>query len=333
MTATVKSNMHRTILLGAALLFAGSVTAPAIAQTTSYPARLIRLIVPVPAGGPSDLMARALAEAMRVELGQPLVVDNRPGAAGALGTASALQSSPDGYTLVLSAPSSQVTAPLLMEKPLFDGVRGLTAIGQFARYPVVLLASQATPVRSVPELVAYAKQRPGKLNYASAGIGSSPHLVGELLKAKTGIHLVHIPYRGGAPALQALVNDEAQVYFDSLSSALPWIRAGKVRPLAVLSARRNALLPDVPTLMEEKVLDAPSDFWLGLAGPAGLPDAVVARLSQALAKATTSPELSAFLAKGAGEPAFSTPEAFQSLWVTEQRRWSEVIRTNRIRAE
>jgi len=297
-----------------------------------YPTRPIRLIVPVPPGGPADLAARALADRLREELGQPIVVDNRPGAAGTLGSNQVLSAPPDGYTLLMSLPSAQITAPLLMDKPPFDGAKQFTAIGRFARFTAVLLVSASVPVSSFREFVAFAKQRPGSLNYGSTGIGSNPHLMGELLGTRAGIKLVHVPYKGGAPALQALVSNEVQVLFGEVSTALPWIQSGRAKPLAVVSERRSPLLPEVPTLTEAGVADAPSGAWMGIAGPPQLPGAVVRRLNQALVKATQHPEMQQFFAKGAGEPAPSSPEELQTLWVEEQRRWGAVIRANNIRA-
>lgn len=302
-------------------------------QDGGYPTRPIRLIVPVSPGGPADQAARALSERLRVELGQPIVVENRPGASGTLGTAQALQAPADGYTLLLSLPSAQITAPLLMERPPFDGVKDFTAIGRFARFTALLLVNESVPARNFSSFVEYVKQRPGKLNYGSTGVGSNPHLVTELLKMRTGMRIVHIPYKGGAPALQALVGGEVQVLFGEISTALPWIRSGRVRPLVVVSEKRSTLLPDVPTLTEAGVADAPTDSWMGLAGPPGLPVAVVKRLHQALVKAVQHPEMLQFFATGGGEPAPSDPESLKALWLADQRRWAEVVRVNHIRAE
>jgi tripartite-type tricarboxylate transporter receptor subunit TctC len=299
----------------------------------AFPSRPIRLVVPVPPGGPADLAGRAIAERLRVEIGQPVVVDNRPGAAGMLGTGQVLQAPADGYTLLLSLPSAQITAPLLLDKAPYDGAQDFTAIGQFVRFTAVLLVNKSTPVRDFKGLVSYARQRPGRLNYGSAGIGSNPHLVTELFKLRTGTHLVHIPYKGGAAMLQALLNDEVQVLFGEMTTALPWIQSGRLTALAIVSEKRSHALPDVPTLMEEKVIDAPADFWMGLAGPPRMPADVVRQLNLALVKAVEHPEMKQFFVKTGAEPATGSPEAFRSLWQSEQRRWAAVIRANRIRAE
>lgn len=318
------------------LAAAATTTLPLLAQgqgREAFPSRPIRLVVPVPPGGPADLAARAIAERLRVELGQPVVVDNRAGAAGTLGTGQVLQAAPDGYTLLLSLPSAQITAPLLLGKAPYDGAKDFTAIGQFARFTAVLLVNKSVPVRDFKGLVSYVKQQPGRLNYGSTGIGSNPQLVAELFKLRTGSHIVHIPYKGGAAMLQALLNDEVQVLFGEMTTALPWIQSGRLTPLAIVSNKRSPLLPDVPTLMEEKVIDAPADFWMGLAGPPHIPADMVQQLNLALAKSVEHPDMKQFFAKTGAEPASGSPEAFQSLWQSEQRRWAAVIRANNIRAE
>lgn len=319
------------------VLAAATMTAlPTWAQQRSnegFPSRPIRLIVPLPPGGVSDLTARALAESLHKVLGQPVIVDNRPGAAGMLGTGMLLQAPPDGYTLAMSLPSAQIMAPLLMEKPLFDGARDFTAIGQFVRITAVLLVNKSIPVTDFDGLVKYAKANPGKLNYGSTGNGGNPHLNMELLKLRTGMRIVHIPYRGGAPMLQALMSNEVQVIFGELTTSMPWIQSGRLTPLAIVSDKRSNFLPDVPSLVEKKVIDSPADFWMGLAGPPGMPGSLVQQLNEALAKAMQQPEMMQFLAKNAAQAETGSAEAFQKLWQSDQRRWSEVIRVNHIRAE
>lgn len=311
-----------------------AVALPAFAQAlAAYPARAIKLVVPFPPGGLTDLGSRVFADRLAAELGQPVVVDNRAGAAGTMGTTFAMQSPADGYTLLFSIPSSQIIAPMLQSMPGYDGVKDFTPIGQLARFAGVLVVSSAVPVKNVKELVAYVKERPGRLNYGSSGIGSNNHLLGELLKMRTGMHLVHIPYKGGAGAMQALANNEIQVFFDALATAQAWEKSGRVKILAVASAKRSPLVPSVPTLIEEKVFDAPADFWLGLAGPKGLPTEIVSRLNSAVAKAAAHPDMRKFLANSGGDVEAGSPEAFRALWAAEQRRWGDVIRANHIQAE
>lgn len=299
----------------------------------TYPSRPIRLVVPVPPGGPADIAARALADRMREELGQAVVVDNRAGAAGTLGTSNVLQSPADGYTLLLSLPSAQITAPLLLEKPPYDGAKDFTAIGQFLRTSAVLLVNKSVPVRDFQGLVSYVRSRPGQLNYSSTGTGSNPHLVMELVKQRTGMHIVHIPYRGGAAMLQAVVSNEVQLLFGEISTAMPWIRSGQLTPLGVVSSKRSPLMPEVPSLVEEKVLDTSADFWMGLAGPARMPSDLVRLLNQAMTKALEHQEMKQFFTRTATEAVPGSPEAFEGLWRSEQRRWADLIQTRKIRAE
>lgn len=323
---------RRQVLM--AIASAMAFTHPAHAQQSDvYPTRAIRLVVPVPPGGPADLIARALGDRLRVELGQAVIVDNRPGAAGSLGSAQVLKAPADGYTLLVSLPSAQITAPLLMEKPPFDGVKDFTPIGRFGYFTAVLLINEAVPASSFRELLAYVKQQPGKLNYASTGIGSLPHLTTELLKMREGLDIVHVPYRGGAPAAQALIANEAQVMFGEITTALPWIQSKRLKALAVASEMRSTLLPNVPTLAEAGMRDAPGNSWIGLSGPPGMPPAVVERLSQALVKASQQKETVQFFRERGAEPAPSSPDEFRAMWVADQRRWSNVIHANHIRAE
>lgn len=321
---------RRALILG---LMATASAAWSQQPAEAFPSRPIRLIVPMPPGGPSDLTARALAERMGEQLGQSVVIDNRPGASGTLGTAVAHQAPADGYTLVLSTLSSQITGPLIVPKPPFDGVKGFTPIGGFAQMTVVLLGSQSMPVRTYKELVAYARANPGKINYGTPGNGSASHLTTELIKDKSGLQLTHIPYKGGAPMLQALVAGEVQLAIGDLTTSKSWIDSGRVIPLAVLSAKRAPSLPNVPTLIEEGVMDDPADFWFGLSGPAGMPPAVVARLNSALQRSVAQQKLQEFFKSKGVEPAYVGAQELKDLWTMEQKRWSDVIRMKQIRAD
>ena len=322
---------RRGALRGAAA-GAAALALPALAQS-DYPNRPIKLLVPFAPGGGTDVTARMVADRLRVELGQPVVVDNRPGATGTIGTLAAKNSSPDGYTLLFTTSTNQVIAPLLMEKPPYDGAQDFTPITLLIRYLGVLLVSNSVPASNFAEFLAYAKARPGRLNYASSGIGSTNHLVGELFKQRTGLHLVHIPYKGSAAGVQALAADEVQVFFDTVPSAQNWMRQGKVKVLAVASDTRSSLLPDVPSLVELKVFDGPADYWMGLMAPPNMPAPLVARVREAAAKMMASPEMQQFAQKGGGENGIGTPQQFARLLSDEQRRWGEVIRSNKIRAE
>jgi tripartite-type tricarboxylate transporter receptor subunit TctC len=319
---------RRTVLAAAAVL----AWQPAIGQA-DYPKAPIKLLVPFAPGGGTDLTARMLAERLRNELGQPVIVENRPGATGTLGTAAAMRTPADGYTLLFTTSTNQIIAPLMMDKPPYDGARDFTPLSLLVRYGGVLLSSTSFPGKTLSEFVAYAKQRPGKLNYGSAGIGSTNHLLGEMLKGRTGMDLVHVPYKGSAPGVQALASDEVQLFFDTIPSAQNWLRQGKVKVLATTGDKRSAMMPDVPTLVELGVFEGAADYWMGLMAPPGLSPALVARLHEAVAKTMASPELAQFVANGGGEAAVGTPEQFARLLQDEQRRWGEVIKRNGIRAE
>ncbi|MBN9409923.1 MAG: tripartite tricarboxylate transporter substrate binding protein [Burkholderiales bacterium] len=323
-----------THLAAALVAGTGAFTAPAFAQAAGdYPNRPIRLIVPFAPGGGTDVNARMVAERLRTELGQPVVVDNRPGATGTIGTAAALTAPADGYTLLFTTSTNQIIAPLLMDKPPYDGAKDFTPITQIIRYLGVLLVSSSVPATNMQELIAYAKSRPGKLNYGSAGIGSTNHLLGEMLKNKTGMELVHVPYKGSAAASQALAADEIQVFFDTVPGAQNWLKLGRVKVIALASEKRSDLMPGVPTLVEQGIFDGPADYWMGLMAPPGMPPALVAKIQAATAKMMATPEMAQFAAKGGGEVAVGSPAQFQSLLAGEQRRWGDVIRRNNIRAE
>lgn len=316
-------------------LAAATTLAPAYAQgTQNYPMRPIRLMVPVPPGGPVDRPARVLAERLQARLGQNVVVDNRPGASGMLATSQVLQAPPDGYTLLLSTLAGQITAPLLMDKPPYDGARNFVPIGGFGRFHAVLLVNETVPARNLQELIAYAKQRPGKLNYGSPGIGTIPHLQSEQLKMRTGLDMVHVPYKGGAAMVQALMANEVQVLFGEVFTALPFVRSGRLRALGVVTAERLAVMPDVPTLGEQNVRDLSlSGAWMGISGPPGLPAPVTQRLVQALSEAAQEPHMKQYFANSGGEALYFNPEAFKTLWASDQKIWHEVIKANHIRLD
>lgn len=284
--------------LGAACIAVALALAPACAPAQSagepagsYPSRAIRMIVPYGAGGVSDIIGRVLAQKLSEQLGQPVVVENRGGAGGMLGTGMVAKSTPDGYTLVLSSLSAYAIGPRLVRTSPYDPVNDFTAIGGVALTPTVLTVNLAIAPRTVKELVAHARANPGTLNYGSSGVGSIGHISAELLRAASGVDLVHIPYKSAAFAYPDMMSGNVTMVFDALPSAIQYIRTGKVRPVAMMSDQRSPLLPDVPTFAESGYPGVTLRLWVGLHGPAGLPPAVVQRLNDALAKALVAPDL------------------------------------------
>jgi tripartite-type tricarboxylate transporter receptor subunit TctC len=326
------------LALAAAATAAAVWPAAAPAQTAAPSARPLRLVVPYPPGGPLDSVARALAERVKDTLG-PVVVDNRPGAGGNLGADLVAKSAPDGATIVMGAVATHAINPWLYPKLPYDPVRDFTPITGVARVPNVLVMSAATAQRlgigSVRDLVAYAKAHPGALNYGSGGNGSAGHLAGEMLEAQAGIFMVHIPYPGGNPAQLALLAGQVDLNFDNLAAASANIRAGRLRALAVTTARRAASLPDVPTVSEAGGALARFDIdtWFGLFGPAKLPPETTKRLNRAFVDALATPELKARLAALMAEPMPGTPEQFGAFVKRELAKYEGLVRASGAKAE
>jgi tripartite-type tricarboxylate transporter receptor subunit TctC len=278
--------------LGAAAggLLPAMLPAAARAQPT-FPSKPLRMVVPFAAGGVSDIVGRALGQKMGELFGQPVVIENRAGAGGAVGSEFVANAAADGYTLLLSSVSTIAIGPFLVKKLGYDPVNGLTPIGIVTYAPNVLAIHAGLPFKSLAELLAFAKANPGKLSYGSAGVGSIGHLSGELLRSVTGSDMVHVPYKTSAAAYPDVIGGNVSMVFDTLPAAINHIKGGKVRALAVLSPRRAALMPEVPTFAEAGVPEATLNFWSGLHAPANLPPALVARLSETLNKALNAPDL------------------------------------------
>ncbi|MBY0436628.1 MAG: tripartite tricarboxylate transporter substrate binding protein [Burkholderiales bacterium] len=286
----------RRRVLVAGLGAAGGGLLPALAPSAAlaqpaFPVKPIRLVIPFAAGGVSDIVGRALGQKMGELFGQPIVIENRAGAGGAVGSEFVANANPDGYTLLLSSISTIVIGQFLVKKLNYDPVNGLTPIGIVTYAPNVLAIHGGLPFKSLGELLAFAKANPGKLSYGSAGIGSIGHLSGELLRSVTGSEMVHVPYKTSAAAYPDVIGGNVSMVFDTLPAAINHIKAGKVRALAVLSPRRAALMPEVPTFAEAGVPEATLNFWSGLHAPANLPPALVSRLSETLNKALNAPDL------------------------------------------
>jgi tripartite-type tricarboxylate transporter receptor subunit TctC len=293
----------------------------------------VRLIVPFPAGGPADIFGRFLAQGMSAQLGQPVVIENVSGVGGVLGVERAAKSAPDGYTLVLNSSSSVAIAPFSMAKMPYDPGRDLTLITTVVRVPEVLAINPALPVNTLAELVAYAKANPGKVNFGSAGSGTITHLAGELLKVEAGINLIHIPYKGAAPAVNDLLGGQVQMGVFDVPILLPHIKSGKLKALAVTSMRRAPSLPEVITTADAGYAKVLSDNWYGLVGPAGIPQAVRKRIHAAAVNALNSPEVKEQYDKVSGVPMPSSPEEYAVFIAQEQRKWGAVVKAIGFKAE
>lgn len=322
--------MHRRELLLAAV---GAAALPATAQP-----KPIRLIVPYPPGGPLDIVARALADKVKDTLG-PVIVDNKPGAGGNLGADLAAKAAPDGTTIVMGAVATHAINPWLFARLPYDPIRDFTPITGVAQVPNVLVMNPETAsrlkVRNVAELIAFAKQNPGRLNYGSGGNGSAGHLAGEMFKSQAGVFMVHIPYAGGNPAQLALLSGQVDLNFDNLAAASANIRAGKLTALAVTTARRSSLMPEVPTIAESAPALSRFDIhtWFGLFGPARLPAETTQRLNKAFVDALNSPELKARLATLLAEAMPGTPEQFGAFVRRELAKYEAVVKASGAKVE
>ena len=296
------------------------------AEAGEYPDHALRLVVPFTAAGATDLLARLVGERLSEKLGRPVVIDNRPGAGGNVGADLVAHAPADGYTLLMGPASVYAISVTLYPTLNYDLTRDLMPVSLVANAPHVLLVNPDLPVKSVADLVRLARQQPGKLNIASQGSGTVSHLEAELLKHMTGVEMVHVPYRGSAPALVDLIGGHVQVMFDSIASALPQIRSGRLRAVAVAASRRSALLPDVPTVDESGVKGYGAHSWLGIFVPAGTPKSIVDRLQREVASAIAGPTAKARLVEAGFEPQSSTPDALAKLVKEEIEKWRPVVK-------
>lgn len=311
----------------AASLLPAAFTSPST-WAQAWPARPIRLVVPFPPGGLIDNMARLIGPRLSQELGQAVVIDNKPGAGGNLGAGEAARASADGYTLVMASPPLTINPALYKKLPYQTEL--IAPLGLLGRVPNVLMVNPASGIASVAELSARIKARPGQLNYASNGQGTSLHLSAELYKSKAGLFITHIPYRGAAAAMTALMANEVDMMFDNLPSALGQIQAGKLKALAVTTPQRSSVLPQVPTMAEAGVPGYQVSAWFGLASPAGLPAAVQARLEQALERVAKQPEVMAALQKQGAEPNWLDSKGLASFMQADAAQWKTVADYARI---
>jgi tripartite-type tricarboxylate transporter receptor subunit TctC len=296
------------------------------AWAQDYPTKPIRIVVPFPPGGATDLLARAVAQRLTEKWGQAVIVDNRPGAGGNIGSELVAKAAPDGYTLEMGTVGTHAINASLYAKMPYDHVKDFVPIVLVAAVPNVLVVNPSLPVKSVQELIAYAKANPGKLNFASSGNGTSIHLSGELFKVMAGVQMTHVPYKGSAPALQDLIAGQVQLMFDNLPPSLPQIKAGKLRALAVTTAKRSPALPDLPTIAESGLPGFESSSWFGLLAPAGTPQPIVAKLNAEVNAWLATPEAKEKLLASGANPAGGSPEDFAKHIAAETAKWQKVVK-------
>lgn len=302
------------------------------AWAQAYPTKPIRIVVPFPAGGTSDILSRAIGQKLTDEWKQPVIVDNRPGAGANIGAEIVVKSPPDGYTL-LAASTIHTINPSLYRKLVYDPVRDFTAITLIATTSQVLAVHPSLPVKTVKELVTYAKKRPGEINYSSAGSGSQPHLTAELFKARTGINIVHVPYKGAPPAMTDLLAGHVALSFATSPSAVPHVRSGKLRALAVSTAKRISALPDVPTIDEAGVTGFEASGANGLVGPAGMPGPIVEKLNAAVVRIVKDPAMRKFLSEQGADPFTTTPAEYSAYIKSEVAKWAKAVKDSGARVD
>ena len=322
--------IHRLICLLSGSLLLAAVTATFAQQ--SYPSRPVRAVVSWAPGGAADLVARVVGQKLGEQLSQQLVIDNRAGASGAIGTDLAAKSAPDGYTLLVGGVSELVLNPQIVKVP-YDAVRDFAAVSPLAFGYYVLVVHPSLPAKSVKELIALAKTRPGEINYASGGTGSNLSLVAELFKTTAGINMTHIPYKGGGPASMAVISGESQAMFSTIASSLPFVNSNRLVALALTGQKRSSLLPKVPTFAESGLSGMDVGLWFALLAPAATPREIIARLNAEVTKLATTPDYRAQLEKLGFEPFTGAPEKFSAFMKTELATWGKVIKAAGIKPD
>jgi len=330
----IRSRLERLTalaILGLASTSVSAQTAPAGAAQ-NYPNKLVRIILPYAAGGASDTLARALAQKLTESLGQAVIVDNRAGANGVVGTDAVAKAAPDGYTLLWTV-STHTILPGLVAKLPYDSEADFAPVTQLTSQSFVMGVYPGLPVKTVGELIALAKSKPGALNYASGSTGNVTHIGVELLKSMTGINMLHIPYKGGAPATLALMSGEVSLLLSSMSTTVPHVQSGKIRAIAVTGAQRSVALPNVPTVMESGVPDYEVSSWYGIMTTARTPAAIITRLHSEIGKAMLSPDMKARVLADGSDIVISTPDAFGKHLKNEIIKWTKVIKMSGARLE
>ncbi len=309
-----------------------STLTPNFAWAQSWPQKPIRMVIPYPPGGPTGVMGRLVATKLPELLGQPVIVDNKPGASGQMGAAEVAKAAPDGYTFLTNA-SIHVINPHVYSKPMVDPIREFTPVALIGVVPLVMVVPPTQPAKDVKEFIAWARANPGKVNFASASSASAQHLAGEHFKQVTGIDMQHVPYNGSGPALADLVGGHVQLMFDSLPSSMSFIRSGKLKALGASSTKRLAVLPDVPTLIEAGVPDFDLTTWYGVWAPAGTPKDILARMNAEIVRLVVMPDMKEKLAGLGVEASAFTPEQFAAFNRTEYERWGRIVRAANIKLD
>ncbi|HET9576452.1 MAG TPA: tripartite tricarboxylate transporter substrate binding protein [Usitatibacter sp.] len=322
---------RRNFLLALAAAGALAAALPSSAQT--YPSKPIHFVVPYPAGGPLDTVARLLGSKVSESVRQPVIVENKPGAGGNIGADSVAKSAPDGYTILMGAVATHAINPTLYASIPYDAVRDFIPITQVASTPNVLVVNPAIPANNVREFIAYAKANPGKLNFGSGSTGSAGHLAGELFDTMAGVKMVHVPYKGAGPAMQDLIGGQIQLMFDNLASSLGQIKAGRVKPLAVTTAKRSALAPDLPTISESGLPGFDISTWFGIFVPAKTPQPIVDRLYAEFTRALALPEVREAMLKLGAEPVGNKPEEFAAYIRSEADKYAKLIKASGAKAD
>jgi tripartite-type tricarboxylate transporter receptor subunit TctC len=315
-------------------LAAGAAALPVLSQAANaqaYPTQPVRIIVGFAAGSGSDILARLMAQWLTERLGQPIVIENRAGAGGNVGTEAVVKAPPDGYTLLKVVPANTVNDTLYDKLP-FNFIRDIAPVAGMVRVPYVLVVNQSVPVTTVPEFIAYAKANPGKLNFASAGVGTGIHMSGELFKIMAGVNMTHVPYRGAGNAMTDLIGGQVQLMFDTTQASIPHIKAGKVRALAVSTAARSELLPDLPTI-GDFVAGYEASGSFGFGAPRNTPAEIVGRLNREINAVLVEPKAKARIAELGGEPLIGSPAAYGRMLAEESEKWGKVVRAANIKVE
>ena len=328
-------NHHLTDTVTIALLmaYAGGAMSAAADSSRTYPSKSIRLLVPVPPGGPNDILGRVMAAKLSEQMSQQVVIDNRGGAGGIIGAELAARAAPDGYTLFLGGTASLAINPNLRKSLPYDAIKDFAAVSLIGTAPSLLAIHPTVAAKSVQDLIALAKAKPGTLNFASAGIGTPPHLAGELFNSMAGVKMVHIAYKGGGPALTELLAGQVGIYFSGISSVLPFVKDGKLRGIAVTSAKRTALMPDTPTVSESGLPGYEVGNWYAIVVPAATPKSIVTRLNGEILKALAVPEIRKRFIDLAADPLGSTPEELLKYHRSELDKWAKVIKSAGIQPE